>query len=719
MKCKRLILVIVFAAHCVLMYAQQVNYNVAKNIAESFIAVKKGNMQKSNSAVSHEHTVYGETGIPLFFIFNFEGGGFVIVSANKNAEPVLAYSTTNAFLMGGVNPAAENWINGYAQGISYAIETHAVPTPETASRWNDAEKGNFKIQKAAIVEPLLTSKWNQDRYYNALCPDTIQSPAMAAYDDRTPNGCVALAMAQIMYYHRYPRKGAGASTYVCTGYGQQRADYANANYNYEAMSDVATGYSHAIAQLCYHAGVSVRMNYKASGSGALSEDARTALASRFIYKSSLELHSRGNDQAWKNLLKNDLNKGLPVYYSACNRNMQGVHSCHAFVCDGYDDNDFFHFNWGWGGSGDGFYAINDMMGYTTRNQIITGIEPMTETIKSTGADTLTATFGSFSDGSSPRVNYANNTNRSWLISPQNGKNITRITLSTSYFSTYSNDIVTIYSGNTANPASQIAALSGNLDTIIRIQASEVFVTFTGSSAAKGFKFTYTSNMTSDNLCPTSATILTASNEPTGTITVDATNKYDASNECLWALRPEGAQHVGITFTKFDLEEGDFVELNRWNATGSLLNVKYWTLNNINFRFTKGNPPVLNREYSVQDAGALIRFRTDNNLNGTGFTLHWRAIDNVGVNEVQAGIEKMSIYPNPASDKVKIQIETLQPETVQISLYDIVGRKLFHSSNSEATQQTVYDIDVSHLAKGIYMLQIATSKGQVMRKVVIR
>ena len=80
---------------------------------------------------------------------------------------------------------------------------------------------------------------------------------------------------------------------------------------------------------------------------------------------------------------------------------------------------------------------------------------------------------------------------------------------------------------------------------------------------------------------------------------------------------------------------------------------------------------------------------------------------------------INIYPNPASDRIKIQIETLQPETVQMVLYDIVGRKISEISMLEVSQQFVYDMDVSNFAKGIYMLRIATSKGQVMRKIVIR
>jgi len=721
MKLKKWLLATVFVACGIFTHAQQVDYETAKDIATAFLSVRE-NTQKSNFTVSQQQTIYGKTGNPALFIFNFEGGGFVIVSADKNAEPILAYSLTEKFLQGEANPAATAWVNEYANGISQAVEAKAVPNPEMLNKWTNAEKGYFpaKTQKSVVVEPLLTCKWNQDRYYNALCPDTVQPSWMYAYDDRTPNGCVAVAMAQIMYYHRFPRNGYGnALSYNSANYGWLRADFAKADYNYEAMSDSAAGYSNAIALLCYHAGVSVKMNYAADGSGAYTEDVPKALAGRFNYKSFMTKHDRSgyNDLGWKNLLKTDLNRALPIYYSACSGS-GGVHGCHAFVCDGYDDNDFFHFNWGWGGSSNGWFTINSMLGYVIDCKVITGIEPYKENLVSTGTDTLTAVYGSFSDGSSPRANYANKTNRAWLISPQNGRNITKIILKTAYFATEENaDLVKIYAGNDASTTA-VAVLSGKMDTTIDILASEAFVTFTSNEndVAKGFKFNYFSEKTSDNQCsaymPIQSEYLT---DALGTInsTVEG-GKYEDDNTCYWAVKPENAQYVGITFTKFDLAAGDFVEINKWNGKTDLSNVKYFT-HKIN-RFTKENPPVIGQEYGVQDAGAFIRFQTDNHLHGAGFELIYRNFDNWGVNETQAGIEKIAVYPNPTTDRVSVQIETVVPETIQLIINDMFGRTVYASDAS--TQQQYYkEIDVSSFAKGVYLLKIETSKGVLTRKIV--
>jgi hypothetical protein len=55
------------------------------------------------------------------------------------------------------------------------------------------------------------------------------------------------------------------------------------------------------------------------------------------------------------MLKDQFDIGWPVYYSGFSND-----GGHAFVCDGYDDNDLFHFNWGWGGSSDGWFVIDEI-----------------------------------------------------------------------------------------------------------------------------------------------------------------------------------------------------------------------------------------------------------------------------------------------------------------------------------------------------------------------
>jgi hypothetical protein len=347
-------------------------------------------------------------------------------------------------------------------------------------------------------------------------------------------------------------------------------------------------------------------------------------------------------------------------------------------------------------------------------------------MKSIGADTLTATYGSFSDGSSPRVNYANNTNRSWLISPQGGRNVTQITLKTAYFATEeNNDVVTIYSGNTANPSNIVEVLSGEItNRTININSSQAFVTFTSdvANADKGFKFTYTSNITSDSLCPSSnPTPGQYIKDTAGVVSVFNADGYDDANMCLWAIIPNlpnnGKRYVDVKFTAFDLAQGDVVEVYKWDGTTPWNNLKYASAGA--HRFTKDNHPVLNKTHTIIAEGIFICFKTDNNLNKSGFSLNWEGKDDLSVHESSIGLSNISIYPNPATDRVRLQVETLQPETLQIAMYDIVGRTVYTTALQGNDNQISQDIDISKFAKGIYMLQIATSKGKITKKLVIQ
>ena len=731
---KKMLLLAVSSVFSFGVLAQNVTLDVAQTVAVNFISMKKGNNVQANPIVSQQHIQRGESGEPLLYIFNFEGGGFVIVSADKSVEPVLAYSTTNSFAINGENPAAKDIVDNYATGISYNIKENMLPTVELKNEWEQMEIGVFKKQKAGTgVEPLITSKWNQDKYYNELCPDTIMPSSMNAYDNRTPNGCVALAMAQIMYYHRTPRVGQGNHKYVCSGYAVLEEYFDKGNYNYEAMSDVATGYSHALAQLIYHLGVSVDMDYKSDGSGTGSYKVTESLPRYFFYKTPLQKYrTMYSDLDWIDLLKNDLDKGLPMYYSANRQGINGdMHAGHAFICDGYDNQDRFHFNFGWGGQSNGFYflnaignASNPAQAYILNNAVIIGIEPLTEPIKSTGADTLTATYGSFTDGSSPRVNYAANTNRSWLISPQCAGSVTQITLKTAYFSTDANDEVTIYRGNTADPNNIVTVLSGDTDMTINVSASQAFITFTGSNAGKGFKFTYTSSITSSGSCPGSAPLPGQYIKDTaGTISV--LGGYDANSTCYWALIPgNGAKWgINIKFTDFDLQDGDVVEIYKWNGTRTWGNINY-KAHGI-YRFTKENRPKKDSTYTIApelaNTGAtFIYFKTDNDLCGTGFSLNWSATPyNNAIHETSIGLSNLSVYPNPATDIVRLQVETLQPETLQITFCDMVGRAVYATVLKGNDNQITQDIDISKFAKGVYMLQIVTSKGKITKKVVIQ
>lgn len=177
-------------------------------------------------------------------------------------------------------------------------------------------------------------------------------------------------MAQIMKYWNYPTQGNGTQTYTHETYGQQTANFGSTTYDWNNMlntySNSATqAQKNAVATLMYHCGVAVMMDYGVSstgGSGAVTVGssngtAEYALKTYFLYKNTLNGCRRSDytDQTWKNMLTTDLDASRPVIYTG-----RGEGGGHCFICDGYNNSDQFHFNWGWGGYCDGFYAINSL-----------------------------------------------------------------------------------------------------------------------------------------------------------------------------------------------------------------------------------------------------------------------------------------------------------------------------------------------------------------------
>lgn len=227
--------------------------------------------------------------------------------------------------------------------------------------------------------PLMTTKWNQSPYYNALCPAN------------SVTGCVATAMAQIMKYWNYPAKGTGFHSYNHPTYGTLSANFGGTTYQWSSMPNTVNSANNAVATLMYHCGVSVNMDYSPQSSGAyVIQDSPTpqacseyALKTYFGYRSTLQGVQRNNynQTQWINLLKIELNAGRPVLYAGF-----GSGGGHAFVCDGYDNNNFFHFNWGWGGSSDGYFQTSALNpgslgtgggsgGFNSDQQVVIGIQP--------------------------------------------------------------------------------------------------------------------------------------------------------------------------------------------------------------------------------------------------------------------------------------------------------------------------------------------------------
>lgn len=383
------------------LFAAPVSKETAQKIAVNFY--KHYAVNKTDYSVADVVTRQKE-GISTFYIFIFNAGGYVMVAADDAVIPVLGFSDNEPFDKNNIPPNAESWYDDYSAQIKYIIESN-IDNTQTLQEWNKIRNKQFSSAKFA-VNPLCTTEWDQGCYYNALCP------ADGAGDcGHTYTGCVATAMAQIMKKWNYPTTGIGSHTYTDPTYGSQTANFGATTYNWGSMPDNVYSANTAVATLMYHCGVSVDMTYGVSGSGSSSWYVSNALINYFAYQNTAEIKFKANftNANWINMLKTELDGSRPVYYSGDNGS-----AGHAFVCDGYNSSNQFHFNWGWSGYSNGYYAIGSLnpSGYNFNQDNIAVVRikpPSNAPVANFTASTTTPPVGdsvNFSDASA-------NTPTSW------------------------------------------------------------------------------------------------------------------------------------------------------------------------------------------------------------------------------------------------------------------------------------------------------------------
>lgn len=310
-----------------------------------------------------------------FYIFTSnEATGFVIVAADDCVQPILGYSFRNPVIDNDANRELAWWLDGYQQQIDYCRSIGAKATDVTADEWKRWEYGATHSASSKASTQLLTTQWNQTSPYNNLCPTASDGSG-----ERAVTGCVATAMAQVMRYWNHPVRGTGTHTYTSTYYGgsspfgTQSVDFSSTLYDWDNMPNRLNSTSsntekNAVATLMYHCGVAVDMIYGTSsqgGSGAFLDNLSylncshtlNGMVNFFGYSShaTAVLRSKYDDAEWKDMVRTELRAGRPVIYAGGDAD-----GGHCFVCDGYANLGYFHFNWGWGGIGDGNFTLNNL-----------------------------------------------------------------------------------------------------------------------------------------------------------------------------------------------------------------------------------------------------------------------------------------------------------------------------------------------------------------------
>lgn len=288
-----------------------------------------------------------------YYVFNVgQEQGFVLISGDDRTDPVLGYSDEGSFCEEQMPENLRAWLEGYGRQM------------KMLGTVGDQTEARSRVRKASLlrtsISPLLKTRWDQYAPYNDQCPYVNGTDG-----ERTVTGCVATALAQLMYFYKQPAQttadipGYTTATLgrTISGVDQGTAlDWGNMleTYTGSYTNEQAT----AVATLMKTIGTAVQMNYNSytqGGSSASSDGAPSVLSTYFGYDVDAKMAYR-NDytySGWLDLVYGELAKGNPVFY-----NGQSIAGGHAFICDGYDEEDFFHINWGWGGQSDGYYRLS-------------------------------------------------------------------------------------------------------------------------------------------------------------------------------------------------------------------------------------------------------------------------------------------------------------------------------------------------------------------------
>ena len=392
---KRILCLWAVAAFAMLSFsagAANVDANAARHAANNFVkhqaAVSPGSFRGTalvDLTMVHAQPSKAVAGANDYYAFNVKGGGFVIIAGEDRAPQVLGYSDKGRIDFNNLPAPLQDLLSGYENEIEF-LQTYKDDDLVPATISFNANRG---------VQPLIKTNWGQEMPYYLQCP--LENGEYCVV------GCVATAMAQVMKYWQFPTSCEAISGYGGGWWGGMTVPALPATtFNYSLMLDsychwdwdnsvlVQDTYTDAqaqeVAKLGRYCGQAVEMDYSPEGSGAYTSDQLAAMKTfgynqnaQYVQKSSWYGNSYTTAQ-WEAMIRTELDAGRPVLYAANDPSAGG----HAFICDGYNSDNKYHFNFGWYGTCDGWYvstALNmthrdgEELHFNSGHEMLTGIEP--------------------------------------------------------------------------------------------------------------------------------------------------------------------------------------------------------------------------------------------------------------------------------------------------------------------------------------------------------
>ncbi len=706
----------------------------AKNLAwayDQIYAYQNGTLQNiSTKQRTDENTT-------LYFIM-FSDANYAVVSAEDNAYPVLAYSVEGLTKANDLPPAFYWWLSNYSTSISDIREAKTQNT-EYNTLWNSLTNGNYNPEpkQTRSVVPLVTTMWNQDWPYNALCPSDPAGPGGKVYA-----GCVATAMGMVMKYWNHPTTGTGNHSYYANGYGYQTANFGATTYLWDQMPDAVGADYMAVATLLYHCGVAVNMDYAPDGSGAQSADAAEAMVDYFGYPNAQYVSKDSyTNTAWNDLMTAQIDNGSPVYYSG-----HSTGGGHAFVLDGYDTANHFHFNFGWSGSSNGYFYTTNINGFSDWNGAIINSIPANYSISNIPVKLMASD-----------TTVGDNFNVTIKTNPILGNwNINHYDFELYYDYTYVNyvgytiDGTISQGGNISVIETSPGTISVSWDSTSNLAGGGNLLKFTFAASEQGdylfdlismnYNTTPVTNTTfvMVNATPPVATLaqssITLSNimhlayNAIGSTSISTTYLLPSWNvthyQCNIAFAPDKLEFVGV-ITDGTISSGLDVQASitapgilsiicdnpaKFTGTGVLLKLQFMAIGNtsslsvtqiIPSNFMFNNTPIT----AVGNANVILSAYT--------------AIDDEVLNIPNPILE---IYPNPFTDYTSLKFSNGSKDALKLSIYNLKGQLVNSLTISDPSAKEFSwqskDSKGNPLGSGIYMLSWQQGEKSGMQKVLV-
>lgn len=388
---KKVFLILVMVLSCMLTtHAENVTGERAAETASAFFRSAQAKGMKMASAVSLKMVMSSSSfsgsqssDVPAFYVFNnISGPGFVIIAGDDAVKPVLGYSFENNFPEGRtLPPNLSAWLEGTVRGIDAVRKSGVRPVKSATEAWEAAAPGT-------PVRKLETVKWNQDDPYYRLCPEMFGTLSLT--------GCTATALAIVMRYHKWPKRGTGELPGYYTYSYRFWVDGVKLGHIYDWDNMPLRYYddygnptftdaeAEAVAVLMRDCGILMESDYSPWGTGAMTDDIPGPLVENMGYDPGLQYVFKEDygSAEWIALMKNEIDNNRPILYGGYTRDWAG----HSFVFDGYDSEDYFSVNWGWGGMSDGYFDIDILdpyeqglggadEGFSVAQDAIIGIRP--------------------------------------------------------------------------------------------------------------------------------------------------------------------------------------------------------------------------------------------------------------------------------------------------------------------------------------------------------